>query len=54
MPFGSPPTTEGVRWFVLKKTVLISRRQIGIFDPIYYESSRPIQPLNSRFILSGR
>ena len=50
----TPPVTEGVRWFVLKKHIVISRRQIEVLGALYYRNNRPAQPLNARFILTNR
>ena len=46
----APPCTEGVRWFVLKTPVDISREQISAFAKLYPHDARPIQPLNGRVV----
>lgn len=48
----TPPCTEGVRWFVLKNAITISKEQIKSFkDIIKNNNNRPIQPINARVIL---
>lgn len=48
----TPPATEGVRWFVLKQPLHMTRAQIEAIDRVYYSNNRPTQPLNARFILT--
>jgi carbonic anhydrase len=49
----TPPCSEGVRWFVLKKPVEMSKTQINLFQKHAYNNNyRPTQPLNARHILS--
>lgn len=50
----TPPATEGVRWFVLKQPLHMSRAQIEAIDSVYYSNNRPTQPLNARFVLTRR
>lgn len=50
----TPPATEGVRWFVLKDPLHLTREQITKIDRVYYSNNRPTQPLNARFVLTGR
>jgi len=50
----TPPATEGVRWFVLRETMHLSREQIEIIDRVYYSNNRPTQPRNLRFVLTRR
>lgn len=50
----TPPATEGVRWFVLKQPLHMSRTQIEAIDRVYYSNNRPTQPLNARFVLTRR
>lgn len=47
----TPPCTEGVRWFVLKEPVPVSRAQIKAFSKAMGDNNRPVQPLNARQIL---
>ena len=46
----TPPCSEGVKWFVMKETVLVSRDQADKFLSIFGENARPVQPLNERFV----
>jgi carbonic anhydrase len=47
----TPPCTEGVRFFILKAPVNISREQISGFP--FKMNARPIQPQNGRIITAG-
>ncbi|MCX7759766.1 MAG: carbonic anhydrase family protein [Hydrogenothermaceae bacterium] len=48
----TPPCTEGVTWIVLKTPITASKDEIEKFRTIMkHPNNRPIQPLNSRFIL---
>lgn len=46
----APPCTEGVKWYVLKTPVTISRAQIEAFAKLYLHDVRPVQPLNGRVV----
>lgn len=46
----SPPCTEGVKWFVLQKSIKVSSKQIDQFNLIIRQNARPVQPLNGRSI----
>lgn len=48
----TPPATEGVRWFVLKESLHLTRAQIEAVDRVYFSNNRPTQPLNARFVLT--
>ncbi len=50
----TPPCTEGVSWFVLKKPVTISNRQVATFADIYPFDERPTQSLNGRTVLQSK
>lgn len=50
----TPPATEGVRWFVFKEPLHLTRRQIERIDEVYFSNNRPTQPLNARFVLTPR
>ena len=47
----TPPCTEGVRFFILKAPVNISREQISGFP--FKMNARPVQPQNGRVITAG-
>lgn len=50
----APPCTEGVKWFVLKTPVEISRDQIQQFAKLYPRDARSLQPLNGRVVQESR
>jgi len=48
----TPPCSEGVRWFVLKKPVNISKEQVEKFlHVMHHPNNRPIQGINARKVL---
>ena len=48
----TPPCSEGVRWFVIKKLLTASRAQIQQFsNAIGFANNRPIQSTNARSVL---
>jgi carbonic anhydrase len=48
----TPPCSEGVRWFVLKTAVTISKEQVEKFlHTMHHPNNRPIQNLNARKVL---
>lgn len=46
----TPPCSEGVRWFVLKNPVRVSKKQLNVFKKLFPANYRPVMPLNSRNI----
>ena len=50
----SPPSSEGVTWFVLKSHTSISAELVAAFAKNYPMNARPIQPTNSREILQSK
>jgi len=50
----APPCTEGVKWFVLKTPIEISREQINAFAALYPHDVRPLQRLNGRIVKESR
>jgi carbonic anhydrase len=49
----TPPCSESVRWFVMNETIEASSSQISKFLSVVSENARPIQNLNSRFLLES-
>ncbi len=48
----TPPCTEGVRWFMLKDSVTISKEQLNAFQGALHEpNNRPVQPVNARIVV---
>ena len=48
----TPPCTEGVRWFVLKSPVTVSKEQVEKFHHLmHHNNNRPIQPLDARAVI---
>jgi carbonic anhydrase len=48
----TPPCSEGVRWFVMKKPATASKTQIEQFSKaVGVANNRPIQPTNARAVL---
>ena len=48
----TPPCSEGVRWFVLKKPVSVSKEQVEKFlHTMHHPNNRPVQGLNARKVL---
>ncbi|KAB7887567.1 carbonic anhydrase [Poseidonibacter ostreae] len=47
----TPPCSEGVKWFVLKTPVGISKSQLADFDAVMPTNNRPLQKINARTIL---
>ncbi len=50
----TPPCSASVQFVILKKTLTASSAQISKFANVYSDNSRPVQPLNNRFILEKR
>jgi carbonic anhydrase len=46
----APPCTEGVRWFILRAAIEVSRQQIEAFAKLYPHDVRPVQQLNGRVV----
>ena len=44
----TPPCSEGVLWLVMKTPVQISKAQLRLFQQLYPNNARPVQPLNGR------
>jgi len=48
----TPPCTEGVRWLVMKKSVMLSAAQIETFKKVmHHHNNRPLQARHARMIL---
>jgi carbonic anhydrase len=48
----SAPCTEGVTWLVLKNPLPVSASDLDLLAKYLAQPSRPIQPLNGRFVLT--
>lgn len=46
----TPPCTEGVLWMVLKTPTQLSREQIRLFQQLFPNNARPVQPVNGRAV----
>lgn len=46
----TPDCTEGIKWYLIKEPILLSKEQIERFRRVYPENIRPLQPLNGRVI----
>lgn len=49
----TPPCSENVQWFVLRRPIEISKEQIAAFESLYTGNNRPVQPLNERQIVKN-
>ncbi len=47
----TPPCSEGVRWFVIKKPVSISQEQLKVFHEAMGTNNRPLNPLGARKVM---
>jgi carbonic anhydrase len=50
----TPPCTEGVLWMVLKQPTQLSREQIRLFQQLFPNNARPIQPVNGRAVRNAQ
>ena len=50
----TPPCSENVTWFVLKRPVSVSASEIEQFSRLYRNDSRPTQPLYDRHVLESQ
>jgi len=59
----TPPCTEGVRWFVLRRRVQVSQETVDFFHQVigefpeydgFEQNNRPVRPSNGRVILVKR
>lgn len=50
----TPPCSENVTWFVLKKPLQISAEEIAQFSKLYRHDARPTQPLYDRVVRETR
>ena len=44
----TPPCTEGVLWMVLKQPTQVAKEQIRLFQQLFPNNARPVQPVNGR------
>jgi carbonic anhydrase len=49
----TPPCTEGVKWVVFKQPIEMSNQQIQVFQEIFPDNHRPVQPLKGREIMKN-
>ena len=47
----TPPCSEGVNWFVVKKPMSLSAKQVARFKQLFENNARTIQDLNSREVV---
>jgi carbonic anhydrase len=47
----TPPCSEGVNWFVMKRPIYASKEQLDKFRAIMQGNNRPTQPVNQRLIM---
>ena len=50
----TPPCTENVTWYVMKRPVTLSGPQIAAFAELYPNNSRPVQAVNGREVRESR
>jgi carbonic anhydrase len=50
----TPPCTEGVTWYVLQTPSTLSTEELNPLAKLYPHNARPIQPLNSRTVRTGK
>jgi carbonic anhydrase len=50
----TPPCSQDVTWFVLKRQVAISKAEVATFAAKYPHNARPVQPLNGRAVRATR
>jgi len=51
----TPPCSEGVSWYILKRPIELSKSQIDLIRGIVGgDTARPLQPRNNRMILDAR
>jgi len=50
----TPPCSENVTWFVLKRPVKVSTEEIEQFSELYRHDARPAQTLYGRLVLESR
>jgi carbonic anhydrase len=49
----TPPCSEGVRWFVLRTPIQLSKAQIQAFKEVMHGNNRPTQPLHGRKVTTA-
>lgn len=48
----TPPCSEGVAWFVIKKSDTVSKQQLDKFTQVmHHDNNRPVQPIHARVIV---
>ncbi|WP_019864413.1 carbonic anhydrase [Methylovulum miyakonense] len=46
----TPPCTEGVDWYVLRRPITVSKAQIAQFEALYSGNARAVEQLNGRVV----
>ena len=49
----TPPCKEEVEWIILEQPIDMSKEQIQVFQQLFPDNHRPVQPLNEREIISN-
>merc|ERR1740121_2652998 len=49
----TPPCSEKVHWYVCERPALVSKDMVASFKKRFPENNRPVQPLNSRTLVSN-
>jgi carbonic anhydrase len=50
----TPPCSENVTWFVLKRPITVSAAEIQRFSKLYRHDTRPTQALYGRIVLESK
>jgi carbonic anhydrase len=50
----TPPCTEGVTWFVLRRRLTLSQQELATLARLYPHNARPVQPMHSRTVRAAK